>query len=453
MERRQRPGQRAGGALHRGRERGEGRPRPARRASSSPQMRPSRISTEASIELPEGIGSSSTSFGRVASSSPSRGARKKPPRSSSANRTTATSAIRRASRSHRGSPVATWSARSPCATFAWSSRNPGPLDPALADAAHDAAVVASERAEEELAEPLGRREPVGAVEAARRLGERRQREAVPRGDRLVVAQRLRPLSHGSRAGAPDPRPRACRGRWSGRARTARAVLVEAQLPPLVRLPRVRETLDPVGVRVLGGGEPALSGGAAPAGGSRRSPRRPRGSAPRRSRPTHGGTRRRAARCRRASSRSAARATGRRPSSDGSRRRRRRRGRRRPSRRACPAPSRGPAGRRGEGAARSRTTGGNFGARAEAAERRLVDPREPGLGRVEQRRRQLLVAGLEPRGAAERGHQALGLLLELVAALAPRVGDGAQNLGECAACRAAARAGSTSPRRTACRPGS
>ncbi len=63
--------------------------------------------------------------------------------------------------------------------------------PPVADRAVEAAVVRGERAEQELTEPPRRVEPVGALEPVAGLGERGEREAVPRGERLVVAERLR----------------------------------------------------------------------------------------------------------------------------------------------------------------------------------------------------------------------------------------------------------------------
>src|SRR6185503_12124701 len=66
-------------------------------------------------------------------------------------------------------------------------------DPAVADAPQHAAVLAAERPEKEVAQPHGGLEPVVPLEAPGRLGERREREAIPRGDRLVVAKRLRSL--------------------------------------------------------------------------------------------------------------------------------------------------------------------------------------------------------------------------------------------------------------------
>ena len=103
-------------------------------------------------------------------------------------------------------------------------------------------------------------------------------------------------------------------------------------------PRERQPLDAVRVRVLRRGEAALREQQLAQHVLERLARRPRGSAPRRSRASRAGTPGRAARCRRASSRSAARASGRRPSSGGSRRRPGRTCRRPPSRRASSRPS-------------------------------------------------------------------------------------------------------------------
>ena len=63
----------------------------------------------------------------------------------------------------------------------------------VAAAAPQAAVLAGERAEQELAEAARRVDPVGPLEPPAGLGERGEREPVPGRDRLVVAQRLRPL--------------------------------------------------------------------------------------------------------------------------------------------------------------------------------------------------------------------------------------------------------------------
>jgi hypothetical protein len=128
-----------------------------------------------------------------------------------------------------------------------------------------------------------RLEPVGRSSRAA-LGERRQHQPVPRGDRLVVAQRLRPLladreerARSSASSSPRSTKRPCSNGCSSSA-PDRAL----ELPR----PRERQPLDAVGVRVLGRREAAAVERAA----------------------SRAGRRARAARCRRASSRSAARAT-------------------------------------------------------------------------------------------------------------------------------------------------
>src|SRR5207237_6031170 len=65
------------------------------------------------------------------------------------------------------------------------------------------AVLGRERAEQEGRELARRVEQILPVQPPPRLGQRREREPVPRGDHLVVAQRLRPLL----AQLEDPRPR------------------------------------------------------------------------------------------------------------------------------------------------------------------------------------------------------------------------------------------------------
>src|SRR5436190_23561355 len=55
------------------------------------------------------------------------------------------------------------------------------------------ASVVRERAEQELAERAGRVQVVVAIESAGRFRERGEGETVPRGDRLVVPERLRAL--------------------------------------------------------------------------------------------------------------------------------------------------------------------------------------------------------------------------------------------------------------------
>ena len=70
---------------------------------------------------------------------------------------------------------------------------------AVASRAEEPAVLRRERAEQELAEIARRVEPVVALEPVAGLGERREREAVPGGERLVVAERLRAACPGARA--------------------------------------------------------------------------------------------------------------------------------------------------------------------------------------------------------------------------------------------------------------
>ena len=60
-----------------------------------------------------------------------------------------------------------------------------------APAAEEPAFRGRERAEEELSESTSNFEIVDPVESTARLGERGQRKAVPRSDRLVIAERLR----------------------------------------------------------------------------------------------------------------------------------------------------------------------------------------------------------------------------------------------------------------------
>ena len=234
-------------------------------------------------------------------------------------------------------------------------------DAAVADAPQHAAVLAAQRPEQEVAEPLcggrasRRARAAGPPRRARRARARSRTRSPCRRETAAAAP------SGGRAAAPSSRRRARRARSIGRARTARAAPRRARAPPTrpasrcTSAPRRRRCRRPAPRRSR------RSRAASRAAGSRPSPRRPCGSAPRPSRPRRGGTPRRAARCRRASSRSAGRPTARRPSSGGSRRRRRRRGRRPPSRRACVAPCRAPRRPRAAAGARSPDEGGNFGA--------------------------------------------------------------------------------------------
>ena len=95
-------------------------------------------------------------------------------------------------------------------------------------------------------------DPVGAVEHAPALGERRQREAVPRGDRLVVARRLRPLV---------PHLEQLRAQLVVELAADDEAVALEDVQELVRhvavaLPGEREALDAVRVGVLRRGEPA-----------------------------------------------------------------------------------------------------------------------------------------------------------------------------------------------------
>ena len=176
----------------------------------------------------------------------------------------------------------------------------GSLGPAGAERPVQPAFGGGERAEQELAERAGRVEVVGALEAAARLRQRREREPVPGRDRLVVPVGLRPLL----AQLEEPAALLV-GQCAADDETAVLERVQELLGhALLGRPREGQPLDPVGVRVLRRGEAAfreaelaeqvvegLLDDAAIA-------------ARRRSRPRRGGRSRPAARCRRASSRSA-----------------------------------------------------------------------------------------------------------------------------------------------------
>ena len=129
----------------------------------------------------------------------------------------------------------------------------GVLRDAVAVGAVEAALGRRQRPEQELAEPPRRVEPVVALQAASGLGERGEREPVPGGDRLVVAQRLRPLL------APLEQL-ALQLRRQLAAQDEPSVLErleELLRHALLGRPREREPLDAVGVRVLRRREPAL----------------------------------------------------------------------------------------------------------------------------------------------------------------------------------------------------
>ena len=166
-----------------------------------------------------------------------RAARAGAPRAASAprrSRRAARAGRGRRSRSRRGSPR-----RSPC-----PSRQERETPP----------VLARERPEQELPHAARGLEPVGALEPARALGERGEREPVPRGEHLVVEDRLRPSARARRAacarssGSSSPRmiERPCSNGCEQLRRNA-----------LLLRPREREPLDAVRVGVLRGGEAAV----------------------------------------------------------------------------------------------------------------------------------------------------------------------------------------------------
>ena len=74
-------------------------------------------------------------------------------------------------------------------------------------------------------------------------------------------------------------------------------------------------------------------------------------------------------------------------------------------------------------------GGNFGAVPKPPKAGSYSRWSPRSAAVEQGRRQLPVAGLEPRRAPERRDELLGLRLEIAALLAPRRRDRLEQLGE------------------------
>ena len=112
--------------------------------------------------------------------------------------------------------------------------------------------------EEELGHVACRSEPVGALEPVPGIREGREREPVPRGDRLVVAERLRPLrAHVEQTRAQDgiqlpahDQPLVLEGKQQLR--------VEPGVSRLVERPRIRQPFDAIGVGILGGREPPPS---------------------------------------------------------------------------------------------------------------------------------------------------------------------------------------------------
>src|SRR6266540_5540680 len=110
-----------------------------------------------------------------------------------------------------------------------------------------------ERAEEELRESTSSFEIVGSIAASARLRKRGQRKPVPRCDRLVVAERLRPQL----TLVEEP----CTGLGIELSTNDEATVLE-RLQELPRNvvgfgPRVRQPLDAVGVGVLRRGEAAF----------------------------------------------------------------------------------------------------------------------------------------------------------------------------------------------------
>ena len=117
-----------------------------------------------------------------------------------------------------------------------------------------------QRPEQEVAQPARCREPVVALEPVAGLGERGEHEPVPRGERLVVAERLRPRrAHGERARLELRVELAADDEASVLERLEQR-LRDPDRSGLLPRPRVREPLDAVGVRVLGRGEPPARDG-------------------------------------------------------------------------------------------------------------------------------------------------------------------------------------------------
>ena len=113
---------------------------------------------------------------------------RKPPASSSWKRSAASSARRIAWSSQRGSPVAVCSSIRPLATAATvveKRRRPG-VAVAVDRWSTPPGLISPSR---NSAQPLGRRQVVGAAQPPAGLGQRGQRQPVPCGDRLVVARR------------------------------------------------------------------------------------------------------------------------------------------------------------------------------------------------------------------------------------------------------------------------
>jgi len=123
---------------------------------------------------------------------------------------------------------------------AGAARAPG------AAAAVETPLVVGERAEQELGKSPRLVDEIGVREPPPRLGQGREREPVPRGDRLVVETRLRTL----RADLEQPRPRLVVEPAAQDEAAFFEGLEHLLRRALTRSPRVREALDAVGVRVL-----------------------------------------------------------------------------------------------------------------------------------------------------------------------------------------------------------
>ena len=195
--------------------------------------------------MPLGVGWSSSSFLRATSCSPSRGVWKNPPASSSANRSTASS--REPVRLEQPARVAARDVQlhQPVCDVGVVLE----VTRSLRDAVPPGAVQPAVRCRQIAEEKAGQ---LGCRLDAPSLGERREHQAVPGGDRLVVAERLRPLL------AQRVQPLA-RVLVELAAQNEAAVLERLQQflrRAFARRPRERQPLDTFGVGVLRRGEPA-----------------------------------------------------------------------------------------------------------------------------------------------------------------------------------------------------
>ena len=145
------------------------------------------------MEFPEGTGESWRSFVRGTRTSPSAGERKKPPCSASAKSSTASTASRCASSSHCTLARGGVQLDQPVRDVRIVVQESEPARASVTGGAVQASVVRRQLAEQEGAEAPRGVEPVRALEPVARLRESGEREAVPRREGLVVAERLRPL--------------------------------------------------------------------------------------------------------------------------------------------------------------------------------------------------------------------------------------------------------------------